>query len=145
MQPAVQHPARVGDGLGRLGRADHLGLGQAPLGAVLQVELGLVEDGEHGGRLAAHRLQAFALHHRERLRAREVEEEKVVLHEVMPERGKGQRAARELAHEGVPRVARPVRGGGVAHPAEQPALRAEGAGVRRRLVSRRHCGSRPAA
>jgi hypothetical protein len=86
-EAAVQHPARVGHRLRRLGLAQDLGVGDAPLGAVANMQGHLVQQRADGRALLADGPEVLGLHHGQGLRPHELHEEQVVLHEIAAERG----------------------------------------------------------
>jgi len=93
---AVEHEAGVGDRRQRLGLGCHRCLRQPPPAAIVDVEADLdIERGGDEALRSAHFGKRIGFIDRQTPSAREVDQKQIVLHQIAPETGLGQIAARQ--------------------------------------------------
>ena len=135
----LEHIAGIGHGLLRLLERRHVGFGEPPAGAVLDVELHLhIKDGHERGRRPAHVDEILALVDGKAVGPREVDKEQVVLAEIAAEAGLRQAAVGQPADEGVADIALPIIKARRLEPREQAVGPGDGPGGGWRLVLRHH-------
>ena len=114
-EPALQHVGRVGEG-GAVGlhRVER-GLIQPPVRAIGAVQVHLdLDEGLEAVRRRADFGQRVRLVGGKPVGAGELDQEQVVLHQIVAERGLGQCAVAQALHEGMLDIASPVVRGGLA-------------------------------
>ena len=109
---AVQHEARVGDGRLMLGRRFDLGGRQSPAPTQPDVQLHLVEDGSEPRLSDFHVGERAALVGGERIGARKLDQEQIILHQIHAKRRFRQSAIAQLPDEVVIDIAGPFVSGG---------------------------------